>query len=116
MKLENPLWFKILLLLILIVYIVTITPFIVSTKSITHYLGMYGLLLFICYFLIITAIILMLVRDKRGYYLFLFSQAMIPIIYLIEGSYFSIEKAIFTPVIYCGLVILGVNSKKQSQN
>ena len=112
MKLENPLWFKILLLVMLMMYVVTLIPFIVATKSVTYYLGVFGLLFFVCYFMIINSIVLMLLRDKRGYYIFLFFQAFIPIIYLIEGNNFSLEQAILRPIIFCGLVFLGINSKK----
>ena len=47
-----------------------------------------------------------------GYYIFLGASALIPVIYLIQGTNFSLEQAILRPVIFWGLVALGVNSKK----
>ena len=112
MKLANQLWFKIVLCIMFIMYTVTLIPYIMAWNSVTYHLGVYGIVFFICYLMILISIGMMLRGFKMGYYIFLGASALIPVIYLLQGTNFSLEQAILRPVIFCGLVALGVNSKK----
>lgn len=112
MNYKETLWFKIVLVIMLLLYIVTITPFIFSINGATYHLGLYTYAISGLYFATIISIIVLLLGKKIGFYMFIILQILIFLTYMIMGSNFSLEQAVLRPVIFCGLVALGVNSKK----
>lgn len=109
---KETLWFKIVLVIMLLLYIVTIIPFIFSINGATYHLGLYAYVISGLYFATIISIIVLLIGKKIGFYMFVILQILIFLTYMIMDCNFSLEQAVLRPVVFCGLVTLGVNSKK----
>lgn len=110
-NMKCPFWLKAVLYIAFIMYAVNLIPYLSSWNSLIYHLGIYGVVFFVCYCFILISIVLILKELRLGYYLFLIFSAAVVILFLLSGKNFSFEQAVLRPVVFCSLVISGVNSK-----